>query len=169
MPRVAGINVVAWLAGAIAIYFIGFIIYGLTLGSVWAQQNAMDHGLVTPEQASSLTMEQLETMTIPGALDTTLAMSLGFVISLVTSLGLCIAQGMMKPKSLAEALRNGFILWLGFAATTLSYNVVYGSFSRVTFGIDMLHLFLDYLAASAVIFLLDGKVLSGAQAAAKPA
>jgi len=169
MPRIAGVNIVAWLVGAITIYFIGFIIYGLTLGTVWAQQNLMDHGLVTPEQASSITMEQLQTMTIPGALDTTLAMSLGFVISLVTALGLCVVQGIMKPKSLAEALRNGFILWLGFAATTLSYNVVYGSFSRITFAIDLLHLFLDFLAASAVIFLLDGKALSGAPAAAKPA
>jgi hypothetical protein len=99
---------------------------------------------------------------IPGALDPGRAYGLGLVISLVTALGICIAQRLMKPDGMGAALRNGFVLWFGFAATTLAYNVVYASNSRIILGIDMMHLFLDYLAASAVVFLIDGKALRGA-------
>lgn len=170
MPRIAGVNLVAWLAGAITIYFIGFLIYGVTLSEVWANENLRDHGVF--DAYSKLSAADQATFQVPGSFDMTTSMSLGFVIELVTALGLCIAQGIMKPKSIVEALRNGFVLWIGFSVTSLAYGAVYGSFSRVNFGIDALHTFLDYLAASAVIFLLDGKALSGMAAtgmSAKPA
>ena len=163
MPRVAGINLVAWIVGAIVIYFIGFIIYGLAFSNIWSSENLRDHGVF--EAYSALSAAEQANFRVPGSFDMTTSMSLGFVISMLTSLGLCIAQGIMKPKSIGEAMRNGFVLWIGFAVTSLAYGVVYGSFSRVNFGIDMLHTFLDYLAASAVIFLLDGKALSAKAAA----
>jgi hypothetical protein len=147
MPRVAGVHIVAVIAAAVVIYFIGFMIYGIILGEMWANENLADHGV-------------LAHFKIPGALDMAPAMSLGFVISLVTALGLAIAQGIMKPQSIGQALRNAFVMWFGFAVTSLSYSLAYGGFSRINFGIDTLHTFLDYLAASAVIFLIDGKARS---------
>ncbi|MBI1358678.1 MAG: DUF1761 family protein [Alphaproteobacteria bacterium] len=164
MPRILGVNAVAWLAAAIAIYFIGFLIYGVTFGTLWAQQLMIDHGLATKETAASLTMADIQKMTIPGAMDTTTSMSLGPVISIVTALGVCIAQRLMKPASIGAAIGYGFVLWFGFGATTLAYNVVYSSNSPISFGIDLLHLFLDYTIASAVVFLIDRKAISGATA-----
>jgi len=163
MPRVAGVNIVAVIAGAVVIYFIGFMIYGVIFGEVWSNENLSDHGLLA--QFKALTQDQQANFKIPGALDMAPAMSLGFVISLVTALGLAIAQGIMKPQLIGQALRNAFVLWFGFAVTSLSYSVVYGGFSKINFGIDALHTFLDYLAASAVIFLIDSKVRSGKGAA----
>ena len=161
MPRVAGVNLVAWLAAAVAIYSVGFLIYGVVFGTLWAQQTVLDHGLVTADRASQLTQTDLANLKIPGAMDMTLSMSLGGVISIVTALGVSIAQRLMKPQSLVAALSNGFVLWFGFAATTLAYNVVYSSNSTTVWAIDMTHLFLDYLIASAVVFLIDNKALRG--------
>ena len=163
MPRLAGVNLVAWLAAAIAIYAIGMVIYGFTLTEVWGNEMLKNHGLAAPDGptlSGDALMAQLNK--IPGALDAGMSYGLGFVIALVTALGICIAQRLMKPQSLGAALGNGFVLWFGFAATTLAYNVVYASNSRIILGIDMLHLFLDYLAASAVVFVIDGKALRGA-------
>ncbi len=164
MPRILGVNLAAWLAAAVAIYFIGFLIYGLAFSTLWAQQTLIDHGLATPESASSLTMTDIQKIRIPGAMDTTMAMSLGAVISIVTALGVCVAQRLMKPDSLGAAISNGFVLWFGFGATTLAYNVVYSSNSPIVYGIDLLHLFLDYTIASAVVFMIDRKAISGPSA-----
>lgn len=160
MPRIAGVNIVAVIAAALAIFFIGFIIYGIVLGEVWANENLSDHGVLA--QYNALTDAQKADFKVPGALGMAPAMILGFVISLVTALGMAIAQKIMKPPTIAQALRNGFVLWFGFAATSLSYSVVYGGFSRVTLSIDLVHTLLDYLAASAVIFLIDGKAMKSA-------
>ena len=63
--------------------------------------------------------------------------------------------------TILAAIGNGFVLWFGFGATTLAYNVVYASNSPIVLAIDATHLFLDYLIASAVMFLIDGKRLRG--------
>jgi Protein of unknown function (DUF1761) len=159
MPRVAGVNLVAWLAAAITIYAIGFLIYGVFFGTLWGQQTALDHGLVTAAKAPSLTNADITALTIPGAMNMTMSMSLGFLIAVVTGLGIAIAQRLMKPQSILGAIGNGFVLWLGFGATTLAYNVVYASNSPIVLAIDATHLFLDYLVGSAVVFLIDGKAL----------
>jgi hypothetical protein len=98
---------------------------------------------------------------IPGAMEMAPAMSLGFVISLLTALGIAAVMKMTRPARLGGALGLAVILWLGFAATTLAYNVVYSSESRIIFGIDLAHLLLGYLAASATIFLIDAKAIRG--------
>lgn len=164
MPRIAGLNIVAAIAAALVVYFIGFVIYGLVFGEVWAQQTLVDHGLARPEEAASISAEQMESMHIPGELDTTLAMSLGFIISLVTAIFVGVALKLMKPATLGAAMGCAVVLWVGFGATTLAYDVVYSSDSRINFGIDLLNLLLSYLAASAVFFLVDRKAISGTAA-----
>jgi hypothetical protein len=160
------LNLVAVLAAAIVIYFVGFLIYGLIFQQIWAQQTLENHGIVAVGAGAALTGEalQAELAKIPGAMDMPLAMSMGFLISLVTAIGMGLLLGLVKPPSLGAALGAGFVAWLGFAATTLAYNVVYSSESATIYGIDLMHLFIDYLAAAAVIFLIDGKRFKAAQA-----
>lgn len=167
MPRIAGLNVIAVLAAAIAMYFIGFVFYGLIFQEIWSQQTLENHGLVAVGEGATLTGEPLmaEMQRIPGAMEMAPAMSLGFVISLLTATGIAAVLKMAKPSGLGGALGTGLVLWAGFAATTLAYNVVYSSESRIIFGIDLAHLLLGYLAASAVIFLLDGKAMRANAAA----
>lgn len=163
MPRVMGVNLLAALAGALAMYFIGFLIYGLLFQEIWTQQTLVNHGVVSANDAGSLTgdalMQELESL--PAAMSPTLAMGVGFLISLTTALGVAAVLGLTKPASMRSALLHAVILWAGFAATTLSYNVVYSSESTIIFGIDLVHLFLGYLAAAAVIYAIDGSALGG--------
>lgn len=162
--RVAGVNLVAVLAAAVVMYFVGFIFYGLLFQEVWSQQTLENHGLAAPGEAASLTGEALmaQLQRIPGAMEMGPAMGLGFLISLITALGLAMLLRLTKPQSIMSALRVAMIAWIGFAATTLAYNVVYSSESRIIFGIDLLHLLLGYLGGAAVIFMMDGKAVRGA-------
>ena len=166
MPRVAGLNIVAVLVAAVAFYAVGMVIYGFALTEVWGQQTLINHGMA-PDQALALTGEPLmqAMLAIPG-MDPMLAYSVGFLISLVTVIGIAIVMKMAKPSSLLAALGTAFTIWLCFIATGLSYNVVYSSESTTIFMIDLMHTLIAFLLSSAVLFLLDGKVLSGAAAPA---
>lgn len=168
MPRIAGVNLVAVLAAAVVMYLIGFAFYGAIFAEVWQQQTLENHGIVAPGQGATLTGQALMDAlnAIPNALDMGPALGLGGVISLITALGIGLVLRLARAGSLGAALRVGFILWLGFAATTLAYNVVYSSESRIIFLIDLGHLLLAYLAGAAVIALIDGKAMKGAASAA---
>ncbi|HEY7797656.1 MAG TPA: DUF1761 domain-containing protein [Hyphomonadaceae bacterium] len=166
MPRVAGLNIVAVLVAALAFYAVGMVIYGFTLTEVWGQQTLINHGMA-PDQALALTGEPLmqALQAIPG-MDPMLAYSVGFLISLVTVIGIAVVMKLAKPASILAAMGTAFVLWLCFAATGLSYNVVYSSESTTIFMIDLMHTLIAFLLSSAVLFVMDGKALSGAAAPA---
>ncbi len=167
MPRVAGLNLVAVLVAAIAFYAVGMIIYGFAVTEVWGQHTLINHGMA-PDQASALKGEELmaAVMAIPNSMGPALAYGLGGGVALVTTTGIALVLNMTKPASLGGALQRAFVLWLCFAATTLSYNVLYSSESRTIFAIDLAHLFIAYHLAASVLFLMDGKAMSEAAKAA---
>jgi hypothetical protein len=167
MPRVAGLNVVAVLVAALAFYAVGMIIYGFALTEVWTNETLKNHGILAPD-AAPLSGEALmaELGKIPGSMDPAMAYSLGFLLTLVTTIGIALLMKMTRPATLPAALARGFVLWLCFGATTLTYNVIYSAESTTIYMIDLMHLFLAYLLASAVLFLMDGKALSSAVAPA---
>jgi hypothetical protein len=167
MPRVAGLNIVAVLIAAVAFYAVGMVIYGFAVTEVWSQHTLINHGMA-PDQASALKGEELmaAVMAIPNAMGPAMAYGLGFLVALVTTTGIALVLNMTRPASLGGALQRAFVLWLCFAATTLSYNVLYSSESRTIFAIDLVHLFVAYHLAASVLFLLDRKALSGAAAPA---
>jgi hypothetical protein len=168
MPRVAGLNIVAVLAGALAMWIVGALFYTVLFGQVWQQQTLENHGIVGAGQAAALAGDALmaELKKIPNQMPEGLAYGLGFLISLFVAVGLGLLMKMSKPSSTGSAVGIAILAWLAFAAPTLTYNVVYSSESRVIFGIDLLHLFTGYLVAAVVIFLIDGKALRGANAPA---
>lgn len=166
MPRVMGVNLLAALAAGVAMYLIGFLIYGLVFQEVWSQQLLENHGIVGPGEGASLSGEALTAALgeIPQALDVGLAMGLGFVVSLVQAFAIALALVWMKPASMGAALMRAGLLAVGFAVTTLSYNVLYYSESITNFWIDAVHVVLAFLAGGAVIYVMDGKAVSGATA-----
>jgi hypothetical protein len=161
MPRVAGLNIVAVIVAAIAFYAVGMVIYGLALTDVWGQQTLINHGMA-PDQALALSGEPLmqAMQAIPG-MDPMMAYSVGFLISLVTVIGIAIVLKMARPSSLPAAIGTAVVLWLCFAATGLSYNVVYSSESVTIYWIDLMHTLIAFALSSAVLYLMDGKALSG--------
>jgi len=167
MPRVAGLNIVAVIVATIAFYLVGMIIYGFTLTDVWGNEMLKNHGLAqagAPALAGAELMAKLEE--IPGTMDAGMAYGVGFLISLVTVLGIATVLKMARPPSLLAAMGTAFVIWLCFIATGLSYNVVYSSESTTIFMIDLMHTLIAFLLSSAVLFLMDGKAMSGAVAPA---
>lgn len=164
MPRVAGVNLLAALAAGIAMYLIGFLIYGVVFQELWSQQLLENHGIVAPGEGASLTGDELTEALgrIPQSMDVGLAMGLGFVVSLVQAFAIALTLVWMKPTSMGAALMRAGLLAVGFAVTTLAYNVLYYSESVTNFWIDAIHVILAYLAGSAVIYAIDGKAVSGA-------
>jgi hypothetical protein len=165
MPRVAGLNVVAVLVAAIAFYAVGMVFYGFVFMETWGQEMLVNHG-ADPAAAHALTGDALfaELNKIPGSLDMATAYGLGFLVSLVTTIGIALVLKMAKPASIVAALATALLLWVCFAVTGLAYNVLYSTESKTIFMIDMAHLFTAFLLSSAVLFLIDGKALKGASA-----
>jgi hypothetical protein len=162
MPRVAGFSVVGVLAAAIAFYAVGMVFYGFVFMETWGQEQLVNHG-ADAAFAYGLTGDALfaELSKIPGSLDMATAYGLGFVVSLVTTIGIAFVLKMARPASIAAALGTAFILWACFAATGLAYNVLYSTESKTIFVIDLAHLLTAFLLSSGVLFLIDGKALSG--------
>ena len=165
MPRVAGLNVVAVLVAAVAFYAVGMVFYGFVFMEMWGQEMLVNHG-ADPAAAHALNGTALfdELNKIPGAMDMGLAYGLGFVVSLVTTIGIASVLRIAKPASIVAALGVAFLLWVCFAATGLSYNVLYSTESKTIFMIDMGHLLVAFLLSATVLFLIDGKALKGAAA-----
>ena len=167
MPRIAGLNVVAVIVAAIAFYAVGTVIYGFTLTEVWGNETLKNHGLMqagAPALSGTELMARLEE--IPGSMAPGTAYGIGFLISLFTTIGVAVILKMAKPASLLAALGTAFVAWLCFTATTLSYNVVYSSESVTIYWIDLMHTLIAFLVSAAVLFLIDGRAMSGAAAPA---
>lgn len=159
MPKIGGVSLIGVLAGGLAHYFVGFLFYGLLFAQPWQQQFLVAHGAATPEEAAGLTGQPLmdAMMSVPGQMDMGLSMGLGFAVSLVVAAVLGIVQVMTRAGDLFAALKLGALVWLGFAATTLTYNITYSGEPLTIYWIDLAHTFLAYTLASAVVWLLGGR------------
>ena len=160
MPRIAGLNVVAVLAGAVAYYLVGMVIYGFTLNQVWGEEMLRNHGILAPGAAAP-TGDALmaELGKIPNQMGMAESYGLGFLVCLTTTLGIAWVLKLAKPASIGAAIGVGLGLFVCFAVTGLAYNVIYSSESRTIFGIDLLYNALGFVLAAAAVFLLDGKAI----------
>jgi len=161
MPRLAGANLVAVIAAAVAIFIVGSLFYGLIFAQVWQQQFLENHGAVPIGRGAELTGQALmdALAAVPGQMPMGMSLGFGFVLSLLTAFGLASAFVRMKPASLMAALGIALLLWLGFVVPVLGYNIVYYAESRLDFVIDLGHTLVALLAGAAIIFLVDGKAL----------
>lgn len=159
MPKIGGASLLAILAGGLAHYFVGFLFYGGVFARLWQQNFLVAHGAATPEEAAALSGQPLlDAMTaVPGQMEMAPAMGLGFLVSLVVTAVLGAVQSAVRPAGLFAALRLGALVWLGFAATTLTYNITYSGEPLIIYWIDLGHTFLAYAAASAVVWMLRGR------------
>ena len=138
MPRIFGVNIIAWLVSAIALYFVGFIVYGLLFSDLWV-------GLW------GFTPEQLEAAAASGGL----SMAIGFVISLATALFIGIALKAFGAATMKDALMRALLLWAGFAVTTLSYDTVYAMQPVMLLILDAAHLLVGFLVVAAILTAMD--------------
>ena len=131
MPRIFGHDLLAVIAAAVAIYIIGFLIYGLLFSDFWMAQ----YGYT----ADSFAGHEWK-------------MFLGPIMPVLTALGLAALFQTANATGLKSHIRIGVIAWAGFSLSALLYGFAYGT--MVTTGalaLDAVHLLLGILAASAIL------------------
>lgn len=112
-----GANYIAILVAAVAAYLAGAIYYGW-MGKTWMKAARID-----PADAK---------MSLP-------LMVIGFVCELIMAWVMAGVIGHFGDVSIKTGLISGFLLWLGFMATTLTVNQRYQGFGWNLTLIDGLH------------------------------
>jgi len=112
-----GANYIAILVAAVAAYLAGAIYYGW-MGKTWMKAARID-----PADAK---------MSLP-------LMAVGFVCELIMAWVMAGVIGHFGDVSIKTGLISGFLLWLGFMATTLTVNQRYQGFGWDLSLIDGLH------------------------------
>lgn len=124
-----GANYVAILAAAVAAYLAGAIYYGW-LGKTWMKAARIDPANVK--------------MSLP-------LMATGFVSELVMAWVMAGVIGHFGTIDIKAGLITGFLLWLGFMATTLTVNQRYQGFGWDLTLIDGLHWLIVALIMGGII------------------
>ncbi|WP_339746504.1 DUF1761 domain-containing protein [uncultured Maricaulis sp.] len=139
MPRIFGLNIIAVLVSAIALYFVGFLFYGLFFADLWI-------GLQGFTEAQILEADE----------HMALGMVHGFLISLVTATFIGLALKRFGADGMMPAIQGAVLLWAGFALTTLAYGFVYAMQPFMLFVLDGSHLLVGFIVVAAVQTALDG-------------
>lgn len=139
MPRIFGLNIIGVLASAIALYFVGFLFYGLFFADLWM-------GLQGFTEAQMLAADE----------NMALGMVHGFIISLVTAIFIGLALERFGGDGMMSAIKSAVLLWAGFAVTTLAYGFVYALQPFMLFVLDASHLLVGFVVVAVVQTALDG-------------
>lgn len=124
-----GANYIAILVAAVAAYLAGAIYYGW-LGKTWMKAARID-----PAEAK---------MSLP-------LMITGFVCELIMAWVMAGVIGHFGDVTISTGLISGFLLWLGFMATTLTVNQRYQGFGWNLTIIDGLHWLIVALLMGGII------------------
>ncbi|WP_417477901.1 DUF1761 domain-containing protein [Maricaulis sp.] len=139
MPRILGLNIIAVLASAIALYFVGFLFYGLFFTDLWV-------GLHDFSEAQMLAANE----------NMAFGMLHGFILSLVTAIFIGLVLKRFGSDGMMEAIKGAVLLWAGFALTTLAYGIVYAMQPFMLFVLDASHLLVGFVVVAIVQTALDG-------------
>lgn len=127
---VVGDNWLAIIVAAIAIYAIGFIIYGAVFSGLWMK-------------LSGYTKEQLQPHMWK--------MAISWVMPILTSIGLALVLKSAGVTNLAAGLVVTFQIWFFLILSTRLYSFVYSPEKPGLLVMDAIHLLLGFMAAGAII------------------
>ena len=130
--RAGGINWLAVIVAAVAIYAIGFVIYGLLVPPEWELA------------ASGITQQEVDAL--GGA-----RMPFGVVMPLLTAIFLAILFKLGKVADAATGVQWAAVVAFASAIPAVSYGWVYGVGPIELFLIDYAHLLLGHVAAGAIL------------------
>lgn len=129
--RSGGINWLAVIAAAIAIYALGFVIYGMLIpAESWMAMS----GMTEAEKATAMTR-----------------MPFSVVMSIMTAVFLAV---LFKWGKVADAMKGaqwGLVVALASAVPSMLYGWVYGGLSTDMTMIDCAHLLLGHISAGAIV------------------
>lgn len=155
MPKIAGVNPLGVLLGAVAMFFVGFIWYGVLFTEPWMAANGLFFTDASKETMQWLTADGLETVSRDAG-PNPMVMLWGFVLSLVLSFGL---GWHMKQKSISKLGTAAlFGLWMGLliGVPLMAYDTVYTPYgSLMGLFVDGSHTVVTFVAACAALSFFD--------------
>ena len=155
MPKIAGVNPLGGLLAAVAMFFVGFIWYGVLFTEPWMAANGLFFTDASKETMQWLTASGLETVSRDAGPNPTV-MLWGFVLSLVLSFGL---GWHMKQKSISKLGTAAlFGLWMGLliGVPLMAYDTVYTPYgSLMGLFVDGSHTVVTFVAACVALSLFD--------------
>lgn len=129
--RSGGINWLAVLAAAVAVYVIGFIIYGfLVPEETWTAMS----GITDAEKATAMSR-----------------MAFSPLMPILTAVFLAVLFKFGKVASAANGAQWAAVVALASAIPTLLYGWVYGGMSTEMTALDSAHLMLGHVTAGAIL------------------
>ena len=154
MPRIAGINLVGVLLAAIAMYFIGFIVYGLIFMEPFMSGTGMYFTDASKTAIQWLGPNGIETAPADGG--EPIWMAIGFLIPLALAWGLAWHMKQKGITTLKTAALFGLWLSLLIGVPLMAYGVVYSPWhSWPAFGVDALHTVATFVVGCAVLSFFD--------------
>ena len=129
--RSAGINWLAVIVAAVAVYAIGFVIYGLLI----PEETWMAMSGITEEQ-KSIAMSR---------------MAFGPLMPILTAVFLAILWKWGQVDSAAKGAKWAILVALASAIPTMLYGWVYGGISTEMTAVDSAHLMLGHVTAGAIL------------------
>lgn len=153
MPKIAGVSLLGVVLGAIAMFFVGFIWYGLLFVEPWMNAN----GLFFADEAKTtiqwLTADGVES--VAGGPDPVTMVS-GFVLSLVLTFGLGWHLKQQGISGLGGSIVYGLIIGLLIGAPLMAYDTVYTPHgSLMGLFVDGGHTVATFIAAAATLSFFD--------------
>lgn len=155
MPKIAGVNLLGVILGAVAMFFVGFLWYGVLFTEPWMAAN----GLFFTDEAKTamqwLTADGLQTVAADAGPDP-MIMLWGFVLSLVLTFGLGWHMQQKNISKLGTAALFG--LWMGvlIGIPLVAYDTVYTPYaSLMGLFVDGSHTVVTFVAACAVMSFFD--------------
>ena len=155
MTKIAGVNPLGVVLGAVAMFFIGFIWHGGSLTEPWMAAN----GLCFTDEAKSamqgLSADGVQTAAADAG-PNPMIMGLGFVLSLVLSFGLGWHMKQKNISTLPTAVLFGLWISLLIGVPLLAYDAVYTPYgSLMGLFVDGSHTVVTFIAACAVLSFFD--------------
>jgi hypothetical protein len=128
--RVVGLNLVAILVAALAIYAIGFLVYGLIFGATWQALSGFG-----PDSFKGLEWR----------------MALGPVMPILTAIGIALAIKWRNAQSLAGGVVTGLLVFAFITFAGRLYGFAYGNEPEALLVLDSAHLALTHVVAGAIL------------------
>ncbi|NQY13290.1 MAG: DUF1761 domain-containing protein [Henriciella sp.] len=155
MPKIAGVNLLGVVLAAVAMFFVGFLWYGVLFQEPWMNANGLFFVDETKQSMQWLTADGIQSIA-GDAGPNPMVMLWGFVLSLVLAYGL---GWHMKQKNISKAGTAAlFGLWMGLliGVPLMAYDTVYTPFgSLMGLFVDGSHTVVTFVAASVVLSFFD--------------
>lgn len=155
MPKIAGVNLLGVVLAAVAMFFVGFLWYGVLFQEPWMNANGLFFVDETKQSMQWLTADGIQSIA-GDAGPNPMVMLWGFVLSLVLAFGL---GWHMKQKNISKAGTAAlFGLWIGLliGVPLMAYDTVYTPFgSLMGLFVDGSHTVVTFVAASVILSFFD--------------